>query len=398
MSLFRRVTRYRISPTQNPRENRLTEVTSAVLERVDGLALDVMDAVLASAATNANERRFDAVDEVESARLELACDSLAVQLKRLRELDRPRLRVDTQVTTASTKFVDLQMVFSPRPFEPGDKFVFWVEVKHGANVHGTQLADYEADIKVADADHRLVIVLAPRQDVGALVGVPDLMPVVEWQAVADVVRRWTKRPGISDVERFLLTDYLAYLQEEGLMEQELLTAEHAFVLGAAPAAMNTVANVVKLADAAIAGAWGGRQSAKTRGTKPAYGLDYWGHYGPPATGGAPAPASWRSANLIWGLGGDQDRAEPRDAYVFYAGATFQASRENPAAVAENGDWLAARRTHGFEYVYYEDYWQLLRFKYPEELLAATTPDEQTQTLAGWVIESFRLLANTPPPN
>src|SRR5262249_20442807 len=56
MSLFRRVTLYRIAPAQNPRENRLTEVTAALLERVEGLAFDVMDAVLASAATVANER------------------------------------------------------------------------------------------------------------------------------------------------------------------------------------------------------------------------------------------------------------------------------------------------------------------------------------------------------
>ena len=58
MSLFRRVTRYRISPTQDPRENRLTEVTAAVLERVDGLAHDVMDAALATAAVAADTVRM----------------------------------------------------------------------------------------------------------------------------------------------------------------------------------------------------------------------------------------------------------------------------------------------------------------------------------------------------
>jgi hypothetical protein len=50
MPLFRRVTRYRISPTQDPRENRPTEVTAAVLGRVDGLAHDVMDVALATVA------------------------------------------------------------------------------------------------------------------------------------------------------------------------------------------------------------------------------------------------------------------------------------------------------------------------------------------------------------
>ncbi|MGZ4287994.1 MAG: hypothetical protein ACXVHB_26805 [Solirubrobacteraceae bacterium] len=153
MSLFRRVTRYRIAPTQDPRENRLTEVTAAVLERVDGLAYDVMDAVLASAATAAHDRLFDAADAQEVASLEAARDALTAQLARLRELDRPRLQVDTQVTTASTKFVDLELRFSPRPFAPGETFLFWVEVKHGANVHGTQLTDYETDIRREAADH-----------------------------------------------------------------------------------------------------------------------------------------------------------------------------------------------------------------------------------------------------
>jgi hypothetical protein len=37
-SLFSRVTRYPPSPSMDPRENRLTEITAAVLERVDELA------------------------------------------------------------------------------------------------------------------------------------------------------------------------------------------------------------------------------------------------------------------------------------------------------------------------------------------------------------------------
>ena len=127
---------------------------------------------------------------------------LAAQLERLREFDRPRLQVDTQVTTASTKFVDLELRFSPRPFAPGETFLFWVEVKHGANVHSSQLIDYETDIRREAADQRLVLVLAPRQSAGELVGVPEMMPVVDWQAVAEVVRRWAKRPGLGEVTGF----------------------------------------------------------------------------------------------------------------------------------------------------------------------------------------------------
>jgi hypothetical protein len=395
MSLFRRVTRYRIAPTQDPRENRLTEVTAAVLERVDGLAYDVMDTVLATAATAAHERIFNAAADAEVSVLERARDALAMQLERFRELDRPRLHVDTQVTTASSKFVDLELRFSPRPFEPGQKFLFWVEVKHGANVHGTQLTDYETDIRLRDADQRLVLVIAPRQNAGELVGVPDTMPVIDWQALAEVVRRWAKRPNISEVEQFLLTDYLQYLNEESLMDEELLTAEHAFVLRAVPAAMNTAAKLVELTDAYIAEHWGPRGDKKG-GRNPAYGLDYWAHYQLAPEGGT-APETWRSTTFEWGLCGDWDRADPRNAYVFAAGATFYASRDDPTKVAENADWLAARRQDGFEHVSIW-FWRLFRFIYPEELLAATTLDAQVEALGTCVVESFRRLAAEPPPH
>lgn len=395
MSLFRRVTRYRIAPTQDPRENRLTEVTAAVLERVDGLGLDVMDAVLSSAATAANERLFEAADDAEAARLVAAGDALEGQLGRLRELDRPRLRVDTQVRTPSTKFVDLQLRVGPRPFQGGDNFVFWVEVKHGAGVHGTQLTDYETDIALADADHRRVIVLAPRETAGELSSVPDTMPVVEWQAVAEVVRRWAKRPDVGEVERFLLNDYLAYLREEGLMDEELLTAEHAFALRAARAAMNTVAKVMELTDVYIAQHWGPR-GTKKGGRNPAYGPDYWAHYSLSPEGSGPAPETWRSTTMEWGLFGDAARAEPRNAWTFVAGATFYAARDDPAKMPENAEWLAARRQDGFEHASMY-YWRLFRFRYPEELLAATSLDGQVELLGSWVVESFRKLAATPPP-
>jgi hypothetical protein len=295
------------------------------------------------------------------------------------------------------KFVDLELRFSPRPFERGDTFLFWLEVKHGADTHGTQLTDYETDIRLRDADHRLVLVLAPRQSAGELTGVPDTMPVVDWQAVAEVVRRWAKRPDIPEVERFLLTDYLTYLQEEGLMDEELLTAEHAFALRAVPAATSTAAKLLELADAHVTANWGPRGDKKGGGRNPAYGLGYWAHYSLAPEGGAEAPGTWRSTTFEWGLFGDWDRADPPNAYVFVAGATFYAVRDDPTKLAENADWLAARRQDGFEHlsIYY---WRLFRFKYPEELLAATTLDDQVEALGSWVVESFRLLAAAPPPH
>jgi hypothetical protein len=63
MSLLRRVTTYRVSPTQDPRENRLTEITAAVLERVDRLALEVVEGMLSRTLVTRRSRRARARNE-----------------------------------------------------------------------------------------------------------------------------------------------------------------------------------------------------------------------------------------------------------------------------------------------------------------------------------------------
>ena len=120
-------------------------------------------------------------------------------------------RLDATDDEVGQKFVDLELRLTPQPFGPGEVCLFWVEVeRHTDGVRGTQLTDYETDIRSEDADERLVLILAPRQSLAGLIGVPETMPVVEWQALADAVRRWARRPELSAVDRFLLTDYLAY--------------------------------------------------------------------------------------------------------------------------------------------------------------------------------------------
>lgn len=394
MSLFRRVTRYRVSPTQNPQENRLTEITAAVLERVDGLASAVLEAVVATAATAASKRLCDAESNAEAERWRTQTARLAEMLASMRKLSDPRLRVSTQRTTKSGKFVDLELRLTPQPFGPGEVCLFWVEVKHGAGVHGTQLTDYETDIRSEDADERLVLILAPRQSLAGLIGVPETMPVVEWQALADAVRRWARRPELSAVDRFLLTDYLAYLNEEGLMDVEVLTAEHAFVMSAYTEAEQAITKLMEVTDAWIQERWG-KRGRTYGGKKPTYGPLYWAHY-PMAAKGENPPTTWRSTNFEWALLPDGHRDESRNAWAFVAGATFWAARDSPAPLPENAEWLAAHCKHGFEYVNSWS-WRLWRHLYPEELLGAKTLDDQAALLGAWVVESFTLLARMPPP-
>lgn len=379
MSLFRRVTRYRVGGTQDPRENRLTEVTAAVLERVDGLAQALFVTALGG------------IDESDAA-----AQTAEPALQALKALESPRLAVATQFTTQSLKFVDLQVRWRPQPFATGSSVLLWVEVKHGADVHGTQLSDYVTDIALESADERLVIVVAPRQTSHELTGVPSTVPVVEWQTVATAALEHARRAYTGQVERFLLNDYLTYLAEEGLMEEELLTAEHAFTLRAHPRAEAAVARVIELADAHVAKHWGPRGQA-AGGKKPAYGLGYWAHYRLLPGDAEGASATWRSTVFEWGLTRDTDRDEPRNAWVFFAGATFWAARDSPEGGPENASWLDARRKDGFEYVS-SWYWRLNRYRYPEELLGATTLDAQVEELGAWVVAAFSALAEAPPPH
>lgn len=355
MSLFRRVTRYRISPTQDPRENRLTEVTAAVLERVDGLA---------------------------------------VQLERLRELDRPRLVVDTQVTTASAKFVDLELRFSPRPFQPGETCLFWVEVKHGANVHGTQLTDYETDIRLKAADQRLVLVLAPRQSADELVGVPDTMPVVDWQAIAEVVRRWAKRSDVPEVERFLLTDYLTYLREEGLMDEEL-TDRRARLRAARGARGHHHGREGHGARRRLRRRALGPARRQARRPQPSVWPGLLGALRARATRRRSGPRNMAQHHIRVG---PVRRPGPRRASERLCVRGRRDLLRRSRRPGEGGrERRLARRQDGFEHVAIY-YWRLFRFRYPEELLAATTLDAQVEALGSWVVETFMLLADPPPPH
>lgn len=382
MSLFRRITRYRLAPNQDPRENRLTEVTAAVLERVDGLAHYVMEMVIA----DARERLDD--DESASSRKNLS-STLDDMLERIRQLSSPRLRLTTQKTTASRKFVDLELCLSPQPGEPGDVLLFWIEVKHGAKPGETQLTDYEGDIDKEAAGQRLVVLLAPRQSVPDLADVPDTIPIVEWQAVADAVRAWSKRPDLGEVDHFLLSDYLCYLREEGLMADELLTTEHTFVMQAHPRAQETIARLMELTDTWIQGNWAAKTTFK-------YEEERWVIY-PTAKGGSPVE-SWRNTAFDWGLFSDQHRDEYRNAWVFAAGAWFHRRGNLDAIKNSNPGWVDQQQSNGFELDKFGRplFWRLVRYLYPEELLCRTTLDAQVELLGSWVVGSFELLADAPP--
>jgi hypothetical protein len=79
---------------------------------------------------------------------------------------------------------------------------------------------------------------------------------------------------IGDVERFLVQEFCRYLKEEGLGDEEAISAATAFALAAQPSAERTLARLTEIADGYIRAAWGKPTSFLKRGgsaQQPNYG-------------------------------------------------------------------------------------------------------------------------------
>jgi hypothetical protein len=188
----------------------LTEITAAVLERVNGLACRVIDEALGTSAAVARQRQSQGV-HAERELWKRSHEELTDLRRRLSEMVEPRVRVKTQRPTKSSppQFVDLELRVTPRLPVAGETLLFWIEVKHGAWETGTQLKDYLQAIEWEDADLRRVLALVPRQDLAKFAAVPPDIPVVEWQQVGAAVRSWQQRPDLGAVDRFLIRSEIA---------------------------------------------------------------------------------------------------------------------------------------------------------------------------------------------
>jgi hypothetical protein len=65
--------------------------------------------------------------------------------------------------------------------------------------------------------------------------------------------------------------------------------------------------------------------------------------------------------------------------------------------AGNQAWLSQLAEEGFERVQ-DWFWRLWRYHYPEQLLLADSLEGQAKSLADWIVESFQILSDRPPPN
>jgi hypothetical protein len=341
-SLFRRVTRYPPSPAIDPRENRLTETFASVLERVDGLA-----SALIGAWTDTTP-------------------------------DGPML-LNTQRTTVNGLFVDLELVFGTLA-APSRRV--WIEVKHGAGLHENQMEGYARDLKLEVHEESDLVLLAPRGEVQT----PEGVARADWQDVARFIRNWRNSETDDAVEAWLLREFVDYLKEAGLVEEDLLTPAHVFSLAAKPSTDRTVLRLIDIAQAVVQSEWGeARKSSKTGGQ----GWVWYSTFTIP-------DGLWGRAWLECQRRHDEFRSEPRDAYCFVSGMTFETLKGSVLAKETNAGWLAERIGEGFERVL-AWHWRLWRPLYPEQLLDETSLDSQGRKLGNWVLNSFRLLRSSPPP-
>jgi len=369
-SLFRSVTRYVPAAKSNPRENRLTEVTAAVLGRVHPVAMAVCRH-LAKAAQR------EGVAEATPA-LALMSDESPVAV-----------RLRTQRGTRSGGFVDLELRAGAG--SPSHDALLWVEVKHGAEIHYArdpqtgrsrpQLDAYLKDIGEIPAAARLVVVVAPRASM------PDYqareVAAIRWQEVAALIASWRDSAALTDRDRFLIEEYCRYLKEEQLMDpDEPLTEHHAAVLAAQPHVEEVLGELVTLADERVRELWGQPTTTYEK-------------YDPFRGAQPGALGSWGTVYFDWGFGPEEARQEQsRGGQAFYAGATMEGAQTDMA-------WLALCESKGFEYEpaekprNYHD--RIRRYLYPDELLAQETLSEQAEMLGDFVLETFQLLADDPPP-
>lgn len=372
-SLFRRVTRYPANASVDPRENRLTEITAAVLERAPGLALALVGELLGG------HPRFG----------QLASD--------LAQAAEPRVDVRTQCVTSSGRFADLEIRIRPAlRATDATGMLIWVEVKHGSGLHGDQVAAYTQDIADEYRGERLervVVVLAPRNWVPDR-ALPPGVPTLAWDNWGRVASDHAARE--SDPQsRWLLDQYIEYLQEEYLMEPEALTAVSAVALMEANAGEAAAASVCEYADAVVNEAWGQRTkcSKRARRKEPAFGLGYWAHH-PPKQGRKSRARTWEPGWFEWGLSATFDmeylEIDPRGSWVFTAGLTFPGKPAATEAMRDPAMTALGRR--GVQYTYFGGYYRLVRFMYPDELLARSSVDEQGRLLGDWLVTTFEAFA------
>lgn len=244
--------------------------------------------------------------------------------------------------------------------------VIWVEVKHGAELHGTQIDTYR-EAAEGEPGSPQVILLVPRS---SAVAASEVFRQ-DWEQFSANLKKESR--GVEDpVSRWMLNQYFTFLKEEQLMEEDRISLESAYAMQQAPQADSATSAVVRRAIEHVENDWG-----KRVGGSKFYGLGSFHHFE-----WSRSKPGYTMLELM--VKPDTSSLEPSGGQVFFAGLTF-AKRSNP--FPEEAD--AALLAPGFELFDSEGWGRRMRLLRPEALLQFEDPAGQSKMLADWATESFR---------
>jgi hypothetical protein len=393
-SLFRRIARYGVSATADPRENRLTEVFAAVLasKSVAGLARHVASGWLELAQEGFASDTGLPLPAATEAQLQALRNALAD------ESAAGHVEVVTQFSfdtvDAERRRPDLIMSFSSAGHEP---IQLWVEIKHGTGPHDHQLQAYTNELRRRGMQTSIVLLVAPRAGYVdfAVDEMPDEVPRLTWEDTGRLIESFTPEDAVGN---FLKTELVKYLTEEGLMDPKELTPAHLSALANYHTGRQALDRVCELAGERVNKLWAvGERPGHYPAAHPS---EYWWRYPAVARDGtaivAPEPAGPVWQLLVDGayLFSDVDVGVPLLA-VGLSGQHGWIAHLDP-------DRRASAEAAGFRmYRAQETKSRKNEYAYAratlDEIFTKGTLGEQADLLASWIDLQFRKLAGSLGP-
>lgn len=378
-----RVTRYVASGDREPREDRLTEITAAVLERVPGLGRELALGWLAPRSGADHESPSKETDGLHYA---------------LRALPS-----DTPVSTATQRTiphrrVDLELRFRD-PETNSQVAVIWVEAKHGTDPHSGQIPAYRLYCPQPGA----VVLLTTRDRLPADPDeCPRGVPQRSWHATAQRARQFARRVTLDDpVAAWLLQEWLLYLEEEGLVDPESLGPEHMTALTHYAAAEDALAPLCATAMVTVSASIG-RDVNQLGEDAPRGGLNYWASWG--MTDTDHEQPRWDGAWFDWKIVRSTGLAHGIPAGHVFVMAGL--SKPKPGEFTSSApDWYDDLRrgiaSDSGPVVFHRwrgDCERLQRVAYLHQIVRGDTLEQQGRELGAWIIETFETLREHGPPH
>jgi hypothetical protein len=365
-SLFRRLRQYGTTPGRYPREDQLTEALAATLD----------------AAPNAAQTLVERVFDSEALPDVGAC------------------RVRSQPDPGEHGCADLELAFGPK-----DQPVLrvWVENKVDSAAYRSQGERYMCRLEELRVLHggewRFAWLLRVGHEVEG--EAPGRASVVTWQDVASQLHEW--RGDQEDQESYatrLVAEFVKHLEEERLGHTRALSERDALALNWYEEAQLSAQELVEQARALVRQRWEELDPLK-EDVRQRNSLWFWRHYakhGPERSPRWPEEGSW----FEWHARRDAARnpENQRGEVVFGTGVVFleqYAPREGDEGDEES--WLRRFYSRGFEYGGDVRGHHLFLFRYRslDELVGLPDIGAQAQALADFVVESWEMLEDDPPP-